>query len=100
MRSFRIRINSDAHSMAAAGYDGDGDLDLRFAHWGNAWSGRPTHSLWRNNGRGRHENDGDPDLFVTNGWFGEPRLGAAPERPVILCRADSGERGPRDAFSL
>ena len=38
--------------MAAADHDGDGDLDLLFAHWGNAWSGRPTHYLWRNNGRG------------------------------------------------
>ena len=62
--------------------------------------GRPTHYLWRNNGRGRYENDGDADLFVTNGWLGEPRLEAAPERLVILVRADSAERGPRDAFSL
>ena len=52
---FGLRINRDAHSMAAADYDGDGDLDLLFAHWDNTWNGKPTHYLWRNNGRGRYE---------------------------------------------
>ena len=52
---FGIRIDRNAHSMAAADYDGDGDLDLLFAHWDNTWSGKPRHYLWRNDGRGRHE---------------------------------------------
>ena len=52
---FGLRIGRDAHSMAAADYDGDGDIDLLFAHWDNTWSGKPTHYLWRNNGRGRYE---------------------------------------------
>ena len=37
---------------------------------------------------------------MTNGWLGEPRLEAAPERPVILFRAEVGEREPRNASSL
>ena len=54
-QQFGLRIGRDAHSMAAADYDGDGDLDLLFAHWDNTWAGEPTHYLWRNNGRGRYE---------------------------------------------
>ena len=40
--------------MAAADYDGDGDLDLFFAHWFGLWNGvgPPTRYLWRNDGAG------------------------------------------------
>ena len=55
--AFGIRLDRETHSMAAADYDNDGDLDLFFAHWDSPWNGqRPaTQYLWRNDGRGRFE---------------------------------------------
>ena len=54
---FGIRHDRATHSMAAADHDGDGDLDLFFAHWNNAWNSfrPPTQYLWRNDGKGRYE---------------------------------------------
>ena len=54
---FGIRSKRATYSMAAADYDGDGDLDLFFAHWGTLWNGLkpPSDYLWRNNGKGRYE---------------------------------------------
>ena len=45
------------YSMAAADYDGDGDLDPFLAHWNRPWNGlRPSaRYLWRNDGKGRYE---------------------------------------------
>ena len=55
---FGIPPNRATHSMAAADYDGDGDVDLFFAHWNNPWDRfgpPPPHYLWRNDGGGRYE---------------------------------------------
>ena len=53
----RVQPWRNTHSMAAADYDNDGDLDLFFAHWLSLWNKfkPPSHYLWRNNGRGRYE---------------------------------------------
>ena len=58
---FGIRHDRATHSMAAADHDGDGDLDLFFAHWRNPWNSfrPPTQYLWRNDGRGRYEDVSD-----------------------------------------
>ena len=73
--AFDIRFDRNTHSMAAADYDGDGDLDLFFAHWDNPWNrSRPlSQYLWRNDGAGRYT-DVSPIVPV------RPFLG--PERPV------------------
>ena len=75
---FDIRQDRSTYSMAAADYDGDGDLDLFFAHWGTSWNRfRPlSHYLWRNDGRGRYE---DVSHIV-------------PVRPALA----RGEKGPRE----
>lgn len=39
-------------SMAAADYDGDGDLDLFFAHWGTGHTHGQTEFLWEQKGQG------------------------------------------------
>ena len=50
-----LRRDEPAHSMAAADYDGDGDLDLFFSHWsGGETAPAPTGYLWRNEGKGRY----------------------------------------------
>ena len=53
----RVPYWRNTHSMAAADYDSDGDLDLFFAHWLSLWNRfkPPSHYLWRNNGRGSFE---------------------------------------------
>ena len=52
-----IRQDRHVYSMAASDYDGDGDLDLFFAHWSRPWNGvrPPAGYLWRNDGKGRYE---------------------------------------------
>ena len=54
---FAIRGSPTTYSMAAGDHDGDGDLDLFFAHWGRLWNGSrdASHYLWRNDGMGRYE---------------------------------------------
>ena len=54
---FGARADGSFYSMAAADYDGDGDLDPFFAHWNRFWNGiRPAAGyLWRNDRRGRYE---------------------------------------------
>ena len=54
---FGIRVGGTAYSMAAGDHDGDGDLDLLFAHWGRPHTKirTPTQYLWRNDGKGRYE---------------------------------------------
>ncbi len=54
---FGARVDRSFYSMAAADYDGDGDLDPFFAHWNRFWNDirPPTGYLWRNDGRGRYE---------------------------------------------
>ena len=54
---FGARVDRRFYSMAAADYDGDGDLDPFFAHWVRPWNGvRPSgRYLWRNDRRGRYE---------------------------------------------
>ena len=50
-----LRRDEPAHSMAAADYDSDGDLDLFFSHWsGGETVPAPTGYLWRNEGKGRY----------------------------------------------
>ena len=71
----RVPYWRNTHSMAAADYDGDGDLDLFFAHWLSRWNRfkPPSHYLWRNNGRGSFE---DVSQLV-------------PIRPGLVPRSDS-----------
>ncbi|MCY3803701.1 MAG: FG-GAP-like repeat-containing protein [Gammaproteobacteria bacterium] len=54
---FGIQEKKTTHSMAAGDYDGDGDLDLLFTHWGPLWNDLrpPSGYLWRNDGGGRYE---------------------------------------------
>ena len=51
-----LRSGTATHSMAAADYDRDGDLDLFFAHWGIPRNPlrAPANYLWRNDGKGRY----------------------------------------------
>ena len=55
--AFGMRKDRWIRSLAAADYDGDGDVDLMFAHWGTPWDGLrpPSGYLWRNDGNGRYE---------------------------------------------
>ena len=73
---FGAGTDRSVYSMAAADYDGDGDLDPFFAHWNRPWNGLrpPARYLWRNDGKGRYE---DVSHIV-------------PIRPGVL--PDSGER--------
>ena len=54
---FGTGTDRSVYSMAAADYDGDGDLDPFFAHWNLPWNGirPPARYLWRNDGKGRYE---------------------------------------------
>ncbi len=54
---FGAGTDRSVYSMAAADYDGDGDLDPFFAHWNLPWNGirPPARYLWRNDGKGRYE---------------------------------------------
>ncbi|MDE0051160.1 MAG: FG-GAP-like repeat-containing protein [Rhodospirillales bacterium] len=54
---FGAGTDHSVYSMAAADYDGDGDLDPFFAHWNRPWNGLrpPARYLWRNDGKGRYE---------------------------------------------
>ena len=54
---FGTGAEGTVHSLAAADYDADGDLDPFLAHWNRPWNGLrpPTRYLWRNDGKGRYE---------------------------------------------
>ena len=72
---FGERTDGSTYSMAAADHDGDGDLDLVFAHWMRVWNGLrpPDHYLWRNDRRGRYE-DTSHVVPVPFGRFRPSRL--------------------------
>ena len=69
------RTDGSTYSMAAADHDGDGDLDLFFAHWMRVWNGLrpPAHYLWRNDRRGRYE-DASHIVPIRFGRFRPSRL--------------------------